>query len=121
MASDSRADDAATRSLRQAVEKLLSGLSRAVFGVCAVAVGLVALFVGVGSAGESAAVFLIVGIASLLVGVVTISRLPKPDEAESTTVDASISTTETPSSDDTSADGKEPVEQESDRHRQRAD
>jgi len=114
MASDSRADDAATRSLRQAGEQLLSGLSRAVFGVCAVAVGLVALFVGAGSTGESASVFLVVGLASLLVGGVTISRLPKPAESAGT---ADVeSAAETPSSDDAAVENEE-----SDRHRQRAD
>ena len=119
MASDSRADDAATRSLRQAGEQLLSGLSRAIFGVCAVAVGLVALFVGAGSTGESASVLLIVGLASILIGGVTISRLPKPAESADTATE-STSAAETPSSDDAAADGEETVD-EPDRHRQRAD
>jgi len=81
MASDSRADDAAARSLRRAVGQLISGLSRAVFGVCAVAVGLIALVVATGETGDSAVVLVIVGAAAILVGAVTISRLPKPDDA----------------------------------------
>jgi len=113
MASDSRADDAATRSLRRTVETFLSELSQAIFGVCAVAVGLITLFVGAGSTGESAAVFLTVGIASLLVGVVTISRLPKPEK----TAAESDSTVEQSSSTARAADSDE----EPDRHRQQAD
>ncbi len=78
MASDSRADDAAARSLRVVVGKLVSRLSRAVFGVCAVAVGLITLFMGLNTTGEAMSAFLIVGLASMLVGFVTISRLPTP-------------------------------------------
>lgn len=82
MASDSRADDAATRSLRRAVGTLVSGLSRAVFGVCAVAVGLIALLVGAGTtSGETTTTVLIIGLASIVVGFLTISRLPKPSES----------------------------------------
>jgi len=131
MASDSRADDAATGSLRQGVGKLLSGLSRAVFGVCAVAVGLIALFVGAGSTGESASVFLIAGIASVSVGLVTISRLPKPSDSTGTTdtvTETDDSTVETAASDDATVasndaahDREETTDSESDRHRQQAD
>ncbi len=125
MASDSPTDDAATRSLRQAVGKLLSGLSRAVFGVCAVAVGLIALFVGAGTTGDSAAVLLIVGIASLLVGFVTISRLPKPSKStegiETSTEIEAGSTAETPSSDTAAVDDDETATEDTDRHRQQAD
>ena len=109
MQPDSRADDAVTGSLREAVSKLLARLSRAVFGVCAVAVGLIALFVGAGSTGDSASVFLIVGVASLLVGAVTISRLPNPAPAEKT-----APVTESDATD-------EPTDETADRRRQRAD
>jgi membrane protein implicated in regulation of membrane protease activity len=81
MASDSRTDDAATRSVRWAVGQLLSALSRAVFGVCAVAVGALTLLLAAGTnTGESASVFAILGIAAMLVGFVTIRRLPEPTD-----------------------------------------
>ena len=80
MASDSRADDAATSCVRQAVGPLVSGLSKAIFGVCAVAVGALALLLAVGNnTTESGIVFLVLGVGALLIGFVTISRLPKPD------------------------------------------
>lgn len=80
MASDTRGDDAATRSVRRAVGQLVSALTRAVFGVCAVVVGALALLLAAGTnTGESGTVFVILGIAAILVGVTTISRLPKPD------------------------------------------
>lgn len=80
MASDTRGDDAATRSVRRAVGQLVSALTRAVFGVCAVVVGTLALLLAAGTnTGESGTVFVILGIAAVLVGVTTISRLPKPD------------------------------------------
>lgn len=122
MASDSQTDDAVTRSLRQAVGQLVSRLSRAIFGVCAVAVGLIALFVGAGaSTGESTSVVLILGTASILVGFVTISRLPKPSEAEPTdTVTVPESTAETPSETAEAVDGDNEAEN-TDRHRQQAD
>jgi len=123
MKSDSRADDAATGSLRQGVGELLSGLSRAVFGVCAVAVGLITLFVGAGTTGDSAPVFLIVGIASVSVGLVTISRLPKPSDSAGSTdtiTEVDDSTVETAASDD-AAPKSETEDSESDRHRQQAD
>jgi hypothetical protein len=81
MASDSRTDDAATRSVRWAVGQLLSALSRAVFRVCAVAVGALTLLLAAGTnTGESASVFAILGIAAMLVGFVTIRRLPEPTD-----------------------------------------
>lgn len=84
MVSDSRTDDAASPSVRRAVGPLLSGLSRAVFGVCAVAVGALTLLLAAGTnTDDSTAVFAILGIAAVIVGLGTISRLPKPD-AEST-------------------------------------
>ena len=87
MASDSQTDDAATCSVRRAVGPLLSGLSRAVFGVCAVAIGALALLLAAGTnTGDSTAVFAILGVAAVLVGLGTISRLPKPN-AESTGTD----------------------------------
>lgn len=131
MASDSRVDDAATDSLRQGVGKLVSGLSRAVFGVCAVAVGLIALFVGAGTTGDSASVFLIVGIASVSVGFVTISRLPKPsDSAGSTDIITEVddSTVQTAASDDATAASNDAAvaneatgNSESDHHRQQVE
>jgi len=79
MASDSRTDDTSMRGVRQAVRKLIAALSKAVFGVCAVAVGSLALLLAAGDTGESASLFVVLGVAALLAGVVTISRLPKPD------------------------------------------
>jgi len=117
MASDSRADDAAARSLRAVIGKLVSRLSRAVFGVCAVAVGLITLFVGAGTTGDSATVFLIVGFASILVGFVTISRLPRPTESDEPTERRTTSA----STADAAADHTESDENPADRHRQRAD
>lgn len=89
MASDSRTDDASMRGVRQAVRKLIAALSKAVFGVCAVAVGSLALLLAAGDTGESASLFVVLGVAGLLVGVVTISRLPRPDAepTESETID----------------------------------
>ncbi|MEA1930279.1 hypothetical protein [Halohasta litorea] len=92
MASDSRTDDAATRGVRRAVGQLLSALSRAVFGVCAVAVGALTLLLAAGTnTGESASLFAILGIAAMLVGFATISRLPKPTE-KPTDTDHSVET-----------------------------
>jgi len=80
MASDSQTDDAATHGVRRAVGPLISGLWRAVFGVCAVAVGALTLLLAAGTnTGDSTAVFAILGIAAVLVGLGTISRLPKPN------------------------------------------
>ncbi|ATW87584.1 hypothetical protein halTADL_0786 [Halohasta litchfieldiae] len=85
MASDSRADDAATSSVRRAVGQLAAALSKAVFGVCAVAVGALALLLAAGNnTGESASLLVVLGIAAMLVGFVTIRRLPKPDEPTET-------------------------------------
>ncbi|MFO7833591.1 MAG: hypothetical protein R6V31_05940 [Halohasta sp.] len=83
MATDSRADDAAS-SVRRAVGPVVSALAQAVFGVCAVATGILALLVGAGggTAGSDTA-FVLLGGGALLVGLLTIRRLPKPD-AEST-------------------------------------
>jgi len=82
MASDSRADDAATNSVRRAVGQLVSALSKAVFGVCAVAVGALTLLLAAGTnTGDSAAVFAVLGLAAILVGFATISRLPKPGKS----------------------------------------
>jgi len=95
MASDSRTDDAATRSVRRAVGQLLSALSRAVFGVCAVAVGALTLLLAAGTnTGESASLFAILGIAAMLVGFATISRLPKPTGDQSNT-DLSVESEQT--------------------------
>jgi len=80
MQPDSRADNAVS-GLRRAAGQLVAGLSRAVFGVCAIAVGLIALFVALGTTGDSASAFLVVGVAAVSVGVVTISRLPKPSDS----------------------------------------
>ncbi|WP_253736482.1 hypothetical protein [Halohasta salina] len=79
MATDSRADEAAG-SVRRAVGPVVSALSKAVFGVCAVATGVLALLVaaGGGTAGSGTA-FVLLGAVALLVGLVTIRRLPKPD------------------------------------------
>ena len=89
MVSDSGTDDAVASSVRRAVGPLLSALSRAVFGVCAVAIGALTLLLAVGAnTGDSTSVFTILGIAAILIGVGTISRLPKPNE-ESTETDQS--------------------------------
>jgi len=81
MASDSRTDNAATRGVRRAVGQLLSALSRAVFGVCAVAIGVLTLLLAAGTnTSESAPLLAILGVAALLVGFVTIRRLPTPNE-----------------------------------------
>ncbi|GEM_PF-270581 len=117
MASDSRADNAAIRSPRAVVTRLISRLSRAIFGVCAVAVGLIGLFVGAGTTGDSATVFLIVGLASLLVGFVTISRLPRPPESD----EPIERQTESAENTDSAADRTETDTNTADRHRQRAD
>lgn len=90
MASDTRADDAATGSVRRAVGQLVAALSKAVFGVCAVAVGALTLLLAAGTnTGESASLFAVVGIATILVGFATIRRLPKPD-TESTESDSDL-------------------------------
>lgn len=100
MASDSRTDDAATRSVRWAVGQLLSALSRAVFGVCAVAVGTLTLLLAAGTnTDESAVVFAILGIAAILVGVVTINRLPKPN-GETADIDLSTETEQSTETDE---------------------
>jgi LPXTG-motif cell wall-anchored protein len=80
MASDSRADDAATSSVRRAVGQLVAALSKAVFGVCAVATGALALLLAAGTnTGDSASLLVVLGIAAMLIGFVTIRRLPKPE------------------------------------------
>jgi LPXTG-motif cell wall-anchored protein len=82
MASDSRADDAATSSVRRAVGQLVAALSKAVFGVCAVATGALALLLAAGTnTGDSASLLVVLGIAAMLIGFVTIRRLPKPEQA----------------------------------------
>jgi len=79
MATDSRADDAAG-SLRRAVGPLVAALSKAVFGVCAVVTGVLALVIAVGTdTAGSTTTFVLLGVVALLVGLVTIRRLPKPD------------------------------------------
>ncbi len=79
MASDTRTDDTATSSIRRAVGPLLSGLTRAVFGVSAVAFGVLALVLATNrSTPEGVYFLLILGIGALLAGTVTIRRLPKP-------------------------------------------
>ena len=104
MASDSRTDDAATRSVRRAVGQLLAALSRAVFGVCAVAVGALTLLLAAGTnTDESATLFAILGIAAILVGFVTISRLPKPTD-EPTDTDLSVETDRPPTDQPTETD-----------------
>jgi membrane protein implicated in regulation of membrane protease activity len=101
MASDTRGDDAATRSVRRAVGQLVSALTRAVFGVCAVVVGTLALLLAVGTnTGDSGTVFVILGIAAILVGVTTISRLPKPNsESAADTLEQSTDSTDDPTQD----------------------
>ena len=95
MASDSQTDDAATHGVRRAVGPLISGLWRAVFGVCAVAVGALTLLLAAGTnTGDSTAVFAILGIAAVLVGLGTISRLPKPTGDQSNT-DLSVESEQT--------------------------
>lgn len=103
MASDTRGDDAATRSVRRAVGQLVSALTRAVFGVCAVVVGALALLVTAGTnTGESETVFVVLGIAAILVGVTTISRLPKPkNESATETLEQSTETADDPQQDRT--------------------
>lgn len=94
MASDSQTDDAATRGVRRAVGQLLAALSRAVFGVCAVAVGVLTLLLAAGTnTSESAPLLAILGVAALLVGFVTINRLPKPGD-ESADTDGPAATDE---------------------------
>ena len=84
MATDSRADDAGG-GIRRAIGPLVAALSRAVFGVCAVVTGVLALIVagGTDTAGSDTA-FVLLGMVALLVGVVTIRRLPKPDSEPAT-------------------------------------
>jgi len=121
MASDSRADDDAARSLRRAIGQLVSGLSKAVFGVCAVAVGLLTLLVAVGdTTGESTSVVLLLGLASILIGAATISRLPRPSNATETADSVSESPDEQ-TEEASSAGHDEPDHTEADRHRQKAD
>ena len=92
MASDSRTDDAATRGVRRAVGQLLSALSRAVFGVCAVAIGVLTLLLAAGTnTSESAPLLAVLGVAALSIGFVTIRRLPKPTD-ESPEIDQSDDT-----------------------------
>ncbi len=79
MASDTQRDDTAVGSIRRAVGPLLSGLTRAVFGVSAVAFGVIALVLATSrTTPEGGYLLLVLGIGALLAGTVTIRRLPKP-------------------------------------------
>lgn len=92
MASGSETDETAVDTIQRAVGPLVSALSRAVFGVCTVVVGVLTLLLAAGEhTAESSAVFGLLGVAALVVGFVTIGRLPTPHE-ESSATDAELDT-----------------------------